>query len=249
MAYHFNYACVRGEITSSIIPGKRILLIEANQEQAEYIRTLLRRNGVDPSIASSIQRAVSQMMTNTFDVVALDTNTEDAARLIDLLLDLRHARNTLLLLFPLMDSNARASFLNRGFDMCLPECEPKECAAAICSLLRRPSTSEYPNEATPPGRIIYKDLMMDPLRQRVTMRGVQISFTALEFKLLYFLASNPSIVFSKDLIYERVWLAGSIYGTKSVTNLISSIRKKLNLSPHDSEYIKTLKGIGYCFAP
>lgn len=213
------------------------------------IRALLRKNGIEPCIASTIQNAVSQMMTRTFDVVALDTETEDAARLISLLLDLRHAKNTLLLLFPIGDSDVRAAFMSRGFDMCLAENSPKECAAAVCALLRRPSANEYPTEATPPGRIIYKDLVMDPLRQRVTMRDAQIVFTALEFKLLYFLASNPSIVFSKELIYERVWREGSIYGTKSVTNLISSIRKKLNLPPGDSEYIKTLKGTGYCFAP
>lgn len=41
------------------------------------------------------------MMIRTFDVVALDADTEDAARLIGLLLDLRHAKNTLLLMFPI----------------------------------------------------------------------------------------------------------------------------------------------------
>ena len=172
------------------------------------------------------------MMIRTFDVVALDADTEDAARLIGLLLDLRHAKNTLLLMFPIGKSDVRAAFMNRGFDMCLAENSPKECSAAVCALLRRPSADEYPTEAAPPGRIIYKDLMMDPLRQRV-----------------YFLASNPSIVFSRELIYERVWRESSLYGSKSVNDLICSIRKKMGLSPKDTDYIKTVKGVGYCFAP
>ena len=209
----------------------------------------MRKNGVDPCIALTIQNAVSQMMIRTFDVVALDADTEDAARLIGLLLDLRHAKNTLLLMFPIGKSDVRAAFMNRGFDMCLAENSPKECSAAVCALLRRPSADEYPTEAAPPGRIIYKDLMMDPLRQRVTMRGSQLSFTALEFKLLYFLASNPSIVFSRELIHERVWRESSLYGSKSVNDLICSIRKKMGLSPKDTDYIKTVKGVGYCFAP
>lgn len=152
-------------------------------------------------------------------------------------------------MFPIGKSDVRAAFMNRGFDMCLAENSPKECSAAVCALLRRPSADEYPTEAAPPGRIIYKDLMMDPLRQRVTMRGSQLSFTALEFKLLYFLASNPSIVFSRELIYERVWRESSLYGSKSVNDLICSIRKKMGLSPKDTDYIKTVKGVGYCFAP
>lgn len=80
------------------------------------------------------------MMIRTFDVVALDADTEDAARLIGLLLDLRHAKNTLLLMFPIGKSDVRAAFMNRGFDMCLAENSPKECSAAVCACfaVRRP---------------------------------------------------------------------------------------------------------------
>ena len=229
--------------------GKRVLLTLGKLKCIEQIRTLLRNQGVDPCIVSTIHSAVSQMMICTFDVVALDADVEDAFRLIELLLDLRHAKNTLLLLFSIESSDTRAGFLNRGFDMCLPGSNPKECSAAICSLLRRPSIDEYPTEDVPPGRVIYKELTLDPLRQKVLMSGREVSLTALEFKLLYFLASNPSIVFSKDLIYERVWRENSFCESKSVTNLISSVRKKLGLTPGNTEYIKTVKGVGYCFAP
>lgn len=41
------------------------------------------------------------MMLYTFDVIALDADTQDASHLIELMLDLRHAKNTLLLLFPI----------------------------------------------------------------------------------------------------------------------------------------------------
>lgn len=234
---------------SGIVSGKHLLLIENNVEKGAQIQALLRNAGIMPLIVSTIYRAISQMMISTFDVVALDADTEDAARLIELLLDLRHAKNTLLLLFPIEASAIRASFLDRGFDMCLPTTDPKECAAAICALLRRPSVHEYPTEATPPGRILYKDLTIDPLRRKVLMKDTEVPLTPLEFNLLYFLASNPTIVFSREVIYERVWREDSLYGTKSVTDLICSIRNKLGLSPKDSEYIKTISGVGYCFAP
>lgn len=232
-----------------IMLGKRVLLIEETVEIADSTRAFLGKAGIVPTVAFNIQSAISQMMIRSFDVVALDMDTEDSARLIGLLLDLRHAKSTLLLLYPIEDSDIRAGFLNRGFDMCLPGSNPKECCAAICSLLRRPSIEEYPTETTPPGRVIYKELTIDPLRQKVLMAGREVTLTALEFKLLYFLASNPSIVFSKDLICERVWRENSFCESKSVTNLISSIRKKLGLTPGNTEYIKTVKGVGYCFAP
>lgn len=231
------------------IAEKRVLLIDSNQAYTEHSCTLLYKIGIKPHIASTIHSAISQMMISTFDVVALDTAMEDAACLIGPLLDLRHAKNTLLLLFPVEGSDMRASFLSRGFDMCLPVADPRECAAAIYSLLRRPPAHEYPTGATPPGRIIYKDLAIDPLRQKVMMKDTAVTLTTMEFKLLYFLASNPTIVFSKDRIYERVWQENSLYGSKSVNDMICSIRKKLKLSPKDPTYIKTIKGTGYCFAP
>ena len=234
---------------SGIISGKRVLLIENNIEQAKQVQTLLAKAGIVLSIVATIQNAISRMMISTFDVVALDADTEDAAQLIRLLLDLRHAKNTLLLLFPIETSTIRTSFLNRGFDMCLPTADSKECAAAICTLLRRPSAREYPTEATPPGLILYKELAIDPLRRKVLMKDAEVALTTLEFNLLYFLASNPSIVFSREVIYERIWRENKLYGTKSVTDLICSIRNKLGLSPKDSEYIKTIIGVGYCFAP
>lgn len=245
----FNLSEERGDITSHVISAKRVLLVEEDRTRAESIRTLLRKNGTDSCHVSTIRGAVREMMIRTFDVVAMNMDTEDATRLIGLLLDLRHAKNTLLLLFPVESTDDRATFLYRGFDMCLSSSAANECCAAICALLRRPSAGEYPADAAPPGRIIYKELMMDPLRQKVTMRGKPVTFTALEFKLLYFLASNPSIVFSTEVIYERVWRESSAYGCKSVSDMLCSIRKKLGISPRDTEYIKTIKGVGYCFAP
>ena len=224
-------------------------MIEGKQERTELIQSLLSKYGIEAQIAPTIQNAVKQMMLYTFDVIAMDADTQDSAHLIGLMLDLRHAKNTLLLLFPIERFDIRAAFLNRGFDMCLSEVEGKEVCAAICALLRRPSINTYPEEATPPGRIIYKGLMLDPVRQKVTMNGAEVSLTSMEFKLLYFLASNPSIVFSKDLLYERVWGESGAYGSKSVIDLVCSIRRKLNLSPKDTVYIKTIKGTGYCFAP
>lgn len=234
---------------SILLSGKRVLLIEHHKERVEQLHVLLGKFNITPRTASTIQGAIRQMMINTFDVVALNADVEDAACLIGLLLDLRHAKNTLLLLFPIEQSDVRASFLNRGFDMCLFTAEPKECAAAICSLLRRPSVHEYPTGATPPGRIIYKDLTLDPLRQKAWMKNTAVTLTTREFKLLYFLASNASIVFSKELLYERIWEENSLYGSKSVSDMICSIRRKLNLSSVDTTYIKTIRGTGYCFAP
>ena len=230
----------------AVCSENRVLIIVQDQERADKIQLFLRKSGIAPNIGSTVHSAVSQMVTRTFDVVALDQETENSAVLIELLLDVRHAKNTLLLLFSVDDSESRIAYLNRGFDMCLPQSEPKECSAAICALLRRPSVNEYP---VPPERITRRALVLDPMRQKVLLGEREIILTTLEFRLLYFLASNPSIVFSQDVLYERIWRGGRLYRGRSVTNLVSSVRRKLNTSPRDDEYIKTVKYAGYCFVP
>ena len=67
------------------------------------------------------------MMIRTFDVVALDADTEDAARLIGLLLDLRHAKNTLLLMFPIGKSDVRKTVPRSALPLSVP-----------CFAVRRP---------------------------------------------------------------------------------------------------------------
>ena len=182
-----------------------------------------------------------------FDVIALNSLTEGAHFILSLLFDLRQAKYTLLLTYPIPDANDRATLLNRGFDMCLPDESPKECVAAVKALLRKPDVSEDDGMDLDTGFVVYKELVINPLCHKVTMRGKDITFSMLEFKILYLLASNPSIIFSIDRIYDRVRGEEAGYSSEIVHNHICSIRKKLGLSARDSGYIKTINGIGYCF--
>ena len=225
----------------------RVLLIDNSTKHTERVRDLVSRTRLEVYIVSSAQDAIRQMLVHTFDVIALHTAVEGAVPLCTFLLDLRHARNTLLLLYPVPTAEARAYYYRRGFDLCLPEDDPAECAAGIEALLRRPWAGAWDADQRPPALVVHGDLVIDPLRRRVTMRGRDIDLTPAEYRLLYFLASNPGIVFSKDYLYARVWGEDRAYGAGSVVNFICSLRKKLGLTARDSEYIRTVSHAGYCF--
>ena len=225
----------------------RVLLIDNSTKHTERVRDLVSRTRLEVYTVSSAQDAIRQMLVHTFDVIALHTAVEGAVPLCTFLLDLRHARNTLLLLYPSPAAEARAYYYRRGFDLCLPEDDPVECAAGIEALLRHPWAGAWDADQRPPALVVHRDLVIDPLRRRVTMRGRDIDLTPAEYRLLYFLASNPGIVFSKDYLYARVWGEDRAYGTGSVVNFICSLRKKLGLTARDSEYIRTVSHAGYCF--
>jgi len=75
----------------------------------------------------------------------------------------------------------------------------------------------------------------------------EISMTNKEFDILELLARNKGQVFSKEQIYERVWNDDFRYANTGVSDIISSLRKKLGLNARDNRYIQTVHGAGYRF--
>lgn len=118
-----------------------------------------------------------------------------------------------------------------------------ELVARVKSQLRRyekPLTKEN-NEKV----IKIKDLVIDTLAKKITLRGEDIKVTATEYKILYLLASNPGKVFSIKEIYEKVWEEPFYRSENTVTVHIRRIREKIEINTKEPEYIKVVWGIGY----
>lgn len=224
---------------------RHVLLIEEDQSRASGIAKEL-PDRAKLFIISDAGNALHILMRNTFDLIALNGLMNGVQGLFTYLYDLRQVKNTLLLLYPVRSSDARAHFF-KYFDMCLAEGNPQECAAAINALIRWPGAGAVRDGALSPSHVIYKDLDLDLERQAVVMRGNPVELTTVEFRVLFLLASNPGILFSRDRIYDRLWGNDHPYGVMGVSNFISSIRRKLGLSPKDREYIRTVHGAGYQF--
>ena len=73
--------------------------------------------------------------------------------------------------------------------------------------------------------------------------------TAKEFDLLFFLASNPRHVFSRDQIISRVWGYEAAHDTGTVTVHIRRLRAKIERDPANPLRLETIWGVGYRFLP
>ena len=80
------------------------------------------------------------------------------------------------------------------------------------------------------------------------VRGRQIDVTRQEFNLLYVLASNPGIVFTRERLLSRVWQEQSFVTGRSVDTLVKRLRKKIETDPAEPVLILTVWGDGYKFA-
>jgi DNA-binding response OmpR family regulator len=92
------------------------------------------------------------------------------------------------------------------------------------------------------------DVELDPSRRAVRVRGAAIEVTRQEFSLLYLLASNPGIVFTRDRLLSKVWQEQSFVTGRSVDTLVKRLRKKIEKDPAEPELIVTVWGDGYKFA-
>jgi len=89
---------------------------------------------------------------------------------------------------------------------------------------------------------------VDPSRRVVERHGEPITLTTLEFDLLYFLASRPGRVFTREALMEQVWGSDRVVDDRSIDSLVSRLRRKLEDDPGTPRFIQTVWGAGYRFA-
>ena len=121
---------------------------------------------------------------------------------------------------------------------------PRELTARVRTVLRR--AAQAPASA---GRLVFDDLELDAGTREVRRDGEALRLTAKEFDLLFFLASNPGHVFSRDQLMHRVWGYSAALDTGTVTVHVRRLRSKLERDPANPAHLETVWGVGYRFVP
>ncbi len=121
---------------------------------------------------------------------------------------------------------------------------PRELAARVRTVLRR-SAPKTPGEE----QLRFNGLMLDSGTREVRRAGDLLRLTAKEFDLLWFLASHPRRVFSRDQLMDRVWGYAAALDTGTVTVHVRRLREKIEADPSRPVFLETVWGVGYRFAP
>jgi len=117
-----------------------------------------------------------------------------------------------------------------------------ELVARVRALLRR-STGTVRERTIELG-----GLAIDPARRVVEREGKPVPLSTLEFDLLYFLASRPGRVFSREALMQQVWGSDRVVDDRSIDSLVSRLRQKLEPDTSQPRFIQTVWGAGYRFA-
>ncbi|WP_062107363.1 response regulator transcription factor [Bacillus niameyensis] len=225
---------------------KTILIIEDEVSIAELERDYLEVNGLASDIALTSQEGLQKAKTKRYDLILLDLMLPG----IDGFELCKQLRETLDI--PILMVTARKEDIDkiRGFDRgaddyIVKPFNPSELVARVKAHLARYErlVSRYKD----PDEIRIKELMIERDSRRVLVNGEEKILTAKEFDLLFFLATNPNRVFSKDDLFERIWGLDSMGDLTTVTVHIRKIREKIEKNPSGPKYIETIWGVGYRF--
>jgi DNA-binding response OmpR family regulator len=121
---------------------------------------------------------------------------------------------------------------------------PRELAARVKGVLRRSTRPQTQRE-----RVAFGDVELDAATRDVRRSGERVQLTAREFDLLWFLASNPRRVFSRDQLMSRVWGYEAAVDTGTVTVHVRRLREKIEADPSSPRHLETVWGVGYRLAP
>lgn len=128
--------------------------------------------------------------------------------------------------------------------------DSKELVARVKAVLRRYHPSGPVSPGTAPATdgkasIQYKDLTVSLSNYSVTYMGTPIEMPPKELELLYFLATHPNQVFTREQLLDRIWGYEYVVDTRTVDVHIKRLREKIK--DHEEWCIATVWGIGYKF--
>lgn len=123
--------------------------------------------------------------------------------------------------------------------------DSKELVARVKAVLRRYKPVTTVSEASDVKSVEYADLVINQTNYSVIYMGKTVDMPPKELELLYFLASSPNHVFTREQLLDQIWGYEYIGDTRTVDVHIKRLREKIK--DHDSWGITTIWGIGYKF--
>ena len=223
-----------------------ILVVDDDPNIREVVGLYLRRGGYVVVPAADGEEALESYRRHSPDLVVLDLMLP---RLSGLEVCRRlgaERREPLIMLTAWGEEEDRILGLDLGADdYVVKPFSPAELVARVEAVLRR--VNETRAGGVDRSVLAFDGLEIDPNTREVRVRGEPAALTAREFDLLYYLASRPRRVFTRDELMGAVWGYDFSADTSTVTVHIRRLREKIEADPKHPRHLLTVWGVGYRF--
>lgn len=228
------------------MPAKqKILIVDDDTNIAELISLYLTKEFYQVQIVEDGEQALQVFDTFQPNLVLLDLMLPGMDG-YQVCRELRSRSNT-----PIIMLSAKGEVFDKVLglelgadDYMIKPFDSKELVARVKAVLRRFQPSR--TDETPTTKIVqYPDLIINQSNYSVIYQGNSIDMPPKELELLYFLASSPNQVFTREQLLDHIWGYEYIGDTRTVDVHIKRLREKIK--DHNSWAITTVWGIGYKF--
>ena len=217
----------------------KILIVDDEKDILEFLSYNLEKEGYQVSTALNGVLALSLAKKIKPDLIILDVMMPemDGVSTCSELRKMPETQNSLILfLTARSEEYSELAGFNAGADDYVTKpIKPKLLISRIKALLKRNKNNESSSS------IKIEDIEIDKERHVLMYRGEEIHLARKEFNLLYYLMTVPGKVFTREEIISEVWNDAYV-GDRTIDVHVRKIREKTG-----SNYIKTIKGVGYKF--
>ncbi len=220
----------------------RILIVDDDENICKIIKLYLEKEGYEAAVAYNGRAGLDNFAIKPADLVLLDIMMPDMDG-TEFLKTLRKTSEV-----PVIMITAKSETIDKVLalelgadDYIVKPFDPKEMIARIRAVIRR-SEANSEEEDT----LHFEDLEISLSNYSVVYRGKSLELPPKELELLYFLASHPNKVFTREQLLQKVWEFDFYGDSRTVDVHVKRLREKLADTEHPWE-IKTVWGVGYKF--
>ncbi len=220
---------------------KKILIVEDEVKLAQLLIDYLSLDGFECQHLDDGALVVRWVKKNKPQFILLDLMLPNKDG-ISLCKEIREFSNVpIIIVTAKVEEIDRLLGLELGADdyICKPF-SPREVVARVKTVLRR---SEESNINTKNKETL--DLIIDPDKFIVTVCGVEIELTPIEFRLLSLLNKHRERVFSREYLMNHVYIDNRIVSDRTMDSHIKNLRKKIKRASSGKIIISTVYGVGY----
>ena len=225
----------------------KILIVEDEKQIAELLKYALEKENFEAAMAYTGEEAFAKINSFRPELILLDLMLPGIDG-YQVCREIRAKANV-----PIIMLSAKGEIFDKVLglelgadDYLLKPFDTKELVARVKAVLRRYQPAPAPTAARPDLKCVaYDDLVVNLSNYSVLYQNVQLDMPPKELELLYFLASSPNQVFTREQLLDHIWGYEYIGDTRTVDVHVKRLREKIK--DHASWRIATVWGIGYKF--
>ena len=224
----------------------KILVVDDDPAIRNLIHRFLSQQGYQVESAADGQTGLELFEQLNPDLVVLDVNLPDTTG-YKLCQEMQKRTGVFVLMLTSRTDEAdkMKGFAEGADDYITKPFSLVEIGARVAAILKRKRLVTPAQQQS----LSFGQLLIDPVRREVILDSHIVALTALEFDLLYCLASKPGRVWRRSELLQEVWDYEYVGADRVVDVHIGQIRRKIEPDTNQISMIQTVRGVGYKFEP